>query len=144
MIAVAIVRIVQVAIDDVADVVAMRNRFVAAAGAVHMPRCVGCAGMAPGATAGVGRVHIQGVFVNAAVNRGEMQVAIVNVTHMVAVLNAGVPAAGAVRVVVMGMANWNRHQSSSDWGKEFTGESNSRACAKALKTRSLTWSSAKA
>lgn len=90
------VLVVQTAVDDVVDVVAVRHGFVAAAFAVNV------AGAIVGwvAAVGIGFVHFQSVFVIVAVVF-VVQMAIVQVVNVVVVFDGGVAAALAVNVVVM-------------------------------------------
>jgi hypothetical protein len=53
VVAVAVVRVVEVAVDEEVGVVAVRDGFVAAPGAVEVGRVVGTAGVSGGAGVGV-------------------------------------------------------------------------------------------
>jgi hypothetical protein len=68
IVAVVTVLVVQPTLDNVADVVAMRNRLVPTTRAVDVPGLVPAAARAAaGAAAGVGRVHFEGVFFHFAI-----------------------------------------------------------------------------
>ena len=102
VVTVVLVRMMQPSGDDVVDVVAVRDCFVAAAvavrvvGAVPVGRC--------GVAAGVLGVDLDDVLVDM-VAVGVMEVPVVEVVDVVAVLDGGVAAAGAVDV---GMLVMNR------------------------------------
>ena len=111
------VRVVQVAIDKVIDVVAMRHRFVAAAGAVdvsgfvaaagavYMSRFVAVAVMIWGADVRVGGADGDAVFIDVVAVR-MVQVAIVQVIDVAFVFDGGVAAASAVLVRVVGVVRF--------------------------------------
>ena len=64
IVAVAIVLVVQMAIDEIVDVIAMWNRFVSAVGAMDM-RCIVSAAIMPAGTGGWVRiVYIQCVLLD--------------------------------------------------------------------------------
>ena len=105
VVAVVAVRVVQVAIDEVVDVVAMRHRFVAAAGAVHVSRFVAAAVVFRRAGVRVGGTDGDDVFVNVVAMR-VMQVAVVQVINVAFVLDGGVAAVRAVLVVVVGVVRF--------------------------------------
>jgi hypothetical protein len=58
------VRMMKVAGDTVVDVIAVRNRLVAAAGAVDMARVMTAAAMVGGAVVGVGAGYLDYVLVD--------------------------------------------------------------------------------
>jgi hypothetical protein len=100
-------RVVQMAVDQVVDVVAMRYGLVAAARAVHVAGFVPGAAVGRGADRGVAGADLDHVLIDM-VAMGVVQVAVVQVVHVVAVAHGGMAAAGAVgvvvRVVVLGVA----------------------------------------
>jgi hypothetical protein len=112
VVAMVAVRVVKVAIDEIIDVIPVRHRFMAAVRAVFVRRFVSGAGMC-GTAVRVGRRHGNGVFVNRAIRGSVMKVTIVEVIHVVTVLDAGVPAGGAMLVgmVIVCM----RHRRRSVW-----------------------------
>jgi hypothetical protein len=99
VVAVVAVRMVQVPVDQVIDMIAVRDRFVAAAGAVLMGFVMLSAIVAGRAIAGVGAVHFQPMFFDPALAY-VMQVAVVQVVDMVVVLDRGMAAILAVLVSV--------------------------------------------
>ena len=101
VVAVVTVRMVQMAIDEVIDVVAMRHRFVAAAGAMHVAVAV----MVGGADVRVGGADGDGVFIDVVAVR-VVQVAVVQVINVAFVLDGGVAAACAVLVFVVGVVRF--------------------------------------
>lgn len=98
VIAVVAVLVVQPAVYDVVDVVAVRYGFVAAAFAVNMA----VTGLHGVAAVGISSVYIEAVFIIVAVVF-VVQVAVVDVVDVVAVFNGGMAAALAVNVLVVGM-----------------------------------------
>lgn len=96
------VRVVQVAIDQVVDVIAMGHRFVAAARAVDVATLMAAAAMVGRAGYWVLLVHRQGVFFNTMAGR-VVQVAVVEIVDVIAVLDGGVAAARAVVMIVIGV-----------------------------------------
>jgi hypothetical protein len=100
VIAVVSVGMVEVAIDQVVDVVAVRNRRMAAVGSVHMAFLVPAAVMGRGAAIGVGGIDLENVLIDV-VRMWMMQVSVVQVVHMTLVLNGQVATAGSMLVVVV-------------------------------------------
>ena len=99
VVAVIPVRVVQVPIDEVVDVVAVRNGFVPAVRAVDVSLVVPGAGVSGGAVrrvplADLDHMLIDVVFVDV------VQVPVVKVVDVAVVHDGGVPAVGAVHVVV--------------------------------------------
>jgi len=93
------VRVVQVAVDEVIDVITVRHRFVTATGAVDVSGFVAAAGVLRRADIRVGGGHLKNVIVHM-VPVGMVQMAVVQVIHMAVVDNGGVAAAGAMLMVV--------------------------------------------
>jgi hypothetical protein len=100
VVAVLAVRMVQVPIHEVIDVLAVRDRFVAAAGAVVMPLLMSAAIVFRSASIRVGRVDAQLVFLNNAAFL-MMQMSIVQVVDMVVVDDSRVAAVGTVLMGVI-------------------------------------------
>jgi len=103
VVAVAVVRVVQVATHEVIDVVSVRHGFVPTVGAVDMGGIVPGARMATGACLRVCRIHRQGVFFDRG-SGGVMKVAIVQIIDVAFVLNGGVPAVRTVLGVCLASA----------------------------------------
>jgi hypothetical protein len=99
VVAVVSVRVMQVTVDEVVDVVAVGDGFVATLWTVDVVRGVGAALVRGGAVGWIGRVHFEGVFIHMVVVH-VMQVAVVEVVDVVVVFDGGVSAAFAVDVVV--------------------------------------------
>jgi hypothetical protein len=99
VVAVVAVGVVQVPVHQVIDVVAVRHRLVAAAGAVAVVLRVLAAVVGGGAARGVVGADRQGVFLHPA-GAGVVKVPVVQVIDVALVVNAGVPAPGPVLVVV--------------------------------------------
>jgi hypothetical protein len=99
VVAVVAVRVVQVAVDQVVDVVAVRHRFVAAAGSMHMTGLVATAPVARCAGGRVGGADLDHMFIDMAFVQ-VVQVAVVQVVDMVTVAYRDMATARAVHVVV--------------------------------------------
>ena len=94
------VRVMKVAADVIIDVIAVRNRLVAAAGAVDMARVMTAAAMVGGAVVGVGARHLDHVLVHVTL-MGVVQVTVVQIVGVVAVAHGEVPLARPVLVSVV-------------------------------------------
>jgi hypothetical protein len=118
VVTVVAVRVVQVTVDQVVGMVAVRHLLVATAGAVLMAGVVTATIMLGRAARGVGRVHLQLMLLDVAA-RGVMQVAVVQVIGVVAVAEGRVAAAGAVLVRVSLVMGGHAQVSSllSRWGR---------------------------
>ena len=94
------VRMMQTAVNQIIDVIAMRHRLVAAARPVDMRRFVASA--ARGALIRVGRVDLDLVLIHMIAMR-MVQMAIVKVIDMAAVLDGRVSAARTMLMVMVSM-----------------------------------------
>lgn len=103
IVAVAAVRVVQVAVDAVVDMVAMRHRLMAAAGAVHMACRVPGAAVAGGAAVGVLARHLDHMLVDVIVVR-MMQVALMQEIGVAGMAHRWVAAARRVPVRMIGVS----------------------------------------
>ena len=98
-------RVVQVAIDEVVNVVAMRHGFVAATGTVDVSRFVAAAVVVRRAGIRVGGADGDAVFIDVVAVR-VVQVAVVQVINVAFVLDGSVAAACAVLVFVIGVVRF--------------------------------------
>jgi hypothetical protein len=128
---------VEMASDEVVDVVTVWHRFVAASGAVCVVRRVFAARVCGGAGRGVGGADIERALVHVPIVR-VVEVAVVEVVDVVAVLDGDVAAVGTVGVIVV-VVDSVAHPASFLWRGGFT---RSVAWSTAFLTRSRTWSSA--
>jgi hypothetical protein len=104
IVAVVAVLVVQVALDQVIDVVPMRDSLVAAAGAVLVPAVMLSAGVAGGAAGRVGGVDWQLVLLDS--SRADMvQVAVVQEIDMIVVLDGRVSTVRAMLMIVIGVVS---------------------------------------
>jgi hypothetical protein len=94
IVAVAVMRMVEMAVDPVVDVIAMRHRLVAAT------RAVGVIWLVPGAT---GRRHLDHVLVDMILMR-VVEMAVVQKIDMIAVAHRRMAAIGAMPVRVIGVS----------------------------------------
>ena len=98
----SLVRVVQASFHQIVGVVAVRHRLVAAVRAVPVPGLVAALVFAVRAGVRVAGADLQRVFFDHVVLTGRMvQVAVVQVVHMVAMLEGGVTAVGPMFVVVV-------------------------------------------
>ncbi|GAB4364608.1 MAG: hypothetical protein OHK0021_08420 [Bryobacter sp.] len=134
-----VVGVVQVAVHQIVNVVAVRYRNVSATGTVDMVRGVAGTSVAFCAIRWIGARHFQRVLVIVAFV-GVVQVAVVQVVHVVCVHNGLVAAAGAVNMFVF-FVNGMTHVFFAffNLGVGLL----SVAWARALKIRPTTWWSAK-
>jgi hypothetical protein len=101
VVAVAIVLVVQVAIDQVIDMVAVRDRRVSASGSVHVVGRVGRAGMSAGAGGWVVSRDLQDMLFDHSVEGRVMQVSIVEVVDMSIMFDCRMPAVFSVDMVMV-------------------------------------------
>jgi hypothetical protein len=102
IIAVAIMRVMQVAFDQIIGVVAVRHRFVAAAGTVHMAGHMAGAAMIGRAIFRIGRGDLDHVFVDV-IAVCMVQMSVMQVVHVIAVAYGGMAAPRLVPVRVIGV-----------------------------------------
>jgi len=101
-VAVRTVRVVQVPVDEVVDVIAVRHGGVATACAVHVAGLVPAAAVVRGALGRVLGAHGERVLLDGLAVL-VVQMAVVQIVDVAVVSDAGVAAAAAVRVRVMGV-----------------------------------------
>lgn len=103
VIAVVAMRMMQMAVDKIIDVITMRNRFVPAARPVDVVFVVAAAVVFRGAGRWIGFRDRQLVLLNTAIGVLVMQVTVVQVIDVPLMLDAGVLAVRAVLVVMVGV-----------------------------------------
>jgi hypothetical protein len=118
VVAVPGVRVMQVAGDEVVDVIAMRDRFVTATRAVDMALGVTIAAVRRRARGRIGRADLEDTLVDVAVMI-VVEVAIVKVIDVVAMTDSEVAAVGAVDVIVIRMSGV-AHDFFFPWSGEAT------------------------
>jgi hypothetical protein len=101
VVAVAIVLVMQVAIDQVIDMVAVRDRRVSASRSVHVVGRVGRAGMSAGAGGWVMSRDLQNMLFDHPVEGRVMQVSIVEVVDMSIMFDCRMPAVFSVDMVMV-------------------------------------------
>lgn len=135
VIAVTVVRMVQVALHQVVDMVTMRDRFMPTAFSMNVAGIMSRAGVIRCALVRVGFTDLKHVLVNVALVQ-RMQVAIVEIVDVTIVQDCGVTTAGAMRMIMI-FVNRVTHSSVLPFGSA----GDSLACASALNTRStMCWS----
>ena len=95
------VRMMQVTVDEIVNVISMRHSLMTATRTVDVIRIVATAGVGGGASVRVGVTHFHHVLFHLAILTNVMKVPVVQVVDVVAVLNAGVLAVGSVLVIVV-------------------------------------------
>lgn len=101
IVAVALVLMMQMAVHQIVDVVAMRYWFMSTSGSVNMPRFVTAANMTCGTTVRVGGRNFNDVLLNLCRSSLMVQMAVVQIVHMIAMQNAGVPTIYAMNMIVI-------------------------------------------
>ena len=101
IVAMVAVRMVQVAIDQVVDVVAVRHGLMPTVRAVNVAGGMTRAGVLRRADVGMGRVNLQHMFVNRAVGFHMVQVPVVQEIDVALVLDGRVPAVLTVLMIVV-------------------------------------------
>jgi hypothetical protein len=112
VVAVIAVRVMQVAVDQVVDVVPVRHGLVSASRTVHMIGVVPATSVLRRAPVWIGRRYLDGVLVDVIVMH-MMQMAIVEIVHVVAVANGCMPARWTVLVGVVGVLGAGGHSETS-------------------------------
>jgi hypothetical protein len=107
VVAVAVVRVVEMAVDQVIGVIAVRHAGMAAAGAMDVTGGVAGAPVVGRALGRIGRVDRDRAFVDV-IAVDLVQVAVVQVVDVAGVLDREVAAVGAVNMI-MGCVNGVRH-----------------------------------
>jgi hypothetical protein len=92
---------VQMTVDKIVDMVAVRNGLVSATWSVNVPALVAAASMTGGACVRIDRRDFERMLFDRTVGIHVVQVAIVQVVDVVFVLHCGMPAVGTVLVVVV-------------------------------------------
>jgi hypothetical protein len=99
IIAVPVVRVMQMTIDEIVDMIAVGDRFMPAARAMHVSRLMAAAHMVRRAAIRIDRRDRQHMFVHMAAMH-VMQMPIMKIVDMTVVLHSRMPAA---RAMLMGM-----------------------------------------
>lgn len=95
-------RVMQVAVDEVINMIPVRDGGMTAAGAMNMAGLVACAAVSGRAGIRVGRCNGNDMLINM-VAMGMMQMAVMQIIDMIAVTNSDVTTAGAVFMLVVGV-----------------------------------------
>ena len=95
-------RMVQMPVDEVIEMIPVRNGFVTAAGTMHMVCVVPRASVVSGAASRVGFVNVDRVLIDV-VLVGVMEVAVVKVVHVITMLHGGVATISPVLMAMFGV-----------------------------------------
>ena len=98
-------RVVQVAVDQIVDVIAVRHRLMSATGPMLVSRLMAFAAVLGRAAVGVGRRHFDHVLIDR-VCVWVMQMPIVQVIDMIAVAHRRVAAVRTMRMRVVGVVRF--------------------------------------
>jgi hypothetical protein len=101
VIAVALMLVMQVAIDQIIDVIAMRDGRVSTVRTMDVVCGMTAAGVATRAIVRMGGVDIERMLFNHSLRCLMVQMAIVQIVHMIAMLNGGMAALSTVNVFVI-------------------------------------------
>jgi hypothetical protein len=137
IITVVAVGMVQVTVDEIVHMVAMRDRFVTAARSMNVSSIMSGAAMVGRATIRILVAHFNPMFVHM-IGVRMVKMAIVEIIHVVAVPDRKMAAAGSMRVVVVGMM---RKIAGGHFDVLSLSQRRSPACATAFSTSLNTWSS---
>jgi hypothetical protein len=96
------VRMMEMAVHEVVHVIAVRHCFMPATRAVHVSWLMSPAAVAWRALVRVFRAHFDHMLIDM-IAMGMMEMAIVQVVHVVAMTNGGMATAGAVLMIVIGV-----------------------------------------
>jgi len=129
VVTVPIVLMMQVTIDDVTEVIAVGHGRMTTIRAMNMINRMSSAGVPSPAISRIRRIDFQPMFLNGTIRADMVQMPIMEVVHMVTVLDTCVAAAGAVGVVVLRVKGTAHSSSCSslDSGKCKPRPSNSSA-----------------
>jgi hypothetical protein len=105
VVAVVAMRVVQVAVDQIVDVIAVRHRLMSATGPMLVSRLMAFAAVLGRAAVGIGCRHFDHVLVDM-VCVWVMQMPIVQVIDMITVAHGGMAAVLAVRMCVIGVVRF--------------------------------------
>ena len=97
------VGMMQVAVDEVVDMIAMRNGFMSTTGAMHVAGLVASAGMSLRAFIGVCLADLDHVLFHATIGILMMQMSVVEVIGMAVVIHSRVAAVFAMLMIVVCM-----------------------------------------
>ena len=115
VIAMAVVWMMEVAVDQVVDVVAVRHRLVAAAGAVLMLGVVTAAAVLGSALGWVGVAHLDRMLIDVVAMRA-VEVPVVEIVEMTGMHDRGVATSRPVGMVVALIYLVSLHDSSGSAG----------------------------
>jgi hypothetical protein len=104
--------VMQVPIDQVVDMVAVRHRLVPASWTVHVPAVVPAAPVLRCASVRIGRRYLDGVLVNVILVQ-MVQMAVVEIVDVIAMANGSMPTRAAVLVRVVGVFDTGAHREAS-------------------------------
>jgi hypothetical protein len=138
IIAVIAVRMVQMAGDEIVDVVAMWDCFVAATGSVNVSRIMSGAAMVGRATIRILVAYFNPMLVHM-IRVGMVKMSIVEVIDVVGVPDSNMAAAGSMYVIVIGVM---RKIAAGHFDVLSLSQWFSPACAMAFLTSLNTWASA--
>ncbi|AMV35577.1 hypothetical protein VN12_26025 [Pirellula sp. SH-Sr6A] len=101
MIAVAVVRMVQVAIDQVIDVITVRDRFMTTTGAMNVVRSVSGTRMSACAVVWIRIADRQRMFLYAACTSRMMKMTVVQIVYVILMLDRGMSALSTMLMIVI-------------------------------------------
>jgi len=99
VVAVAAMRVMEMSVDEIVDVVAMRDGLVAATSSMPVSGIVTGADVAGCTSRRIGAAHFDHMLIEMIVVR-LMEVAVVKIVHVIAVLDGDMAATGSVNMVM--------------------------------------------
>lgn len=115
MIAVAVVRMVQVAIDQVIDVITVRDRFMSTTRAMNVVRSVSGTRMSACAVVWIRIVDRQRMFLHAACTSRVMKMTVVQIVYVILMLDRRMSALSTMLMIVIRvLMTHSRYYSSVD------------------------------
>ena len=128
VVAMVSVRMVEMPVDEVVEMISVGNGFVTTARAMHMVCVVPPACVVRGAASRVRLIHVDRVLIDV-VLVGVMEMAVVKVVHVIAMLHGGVAAIGSVLVAMLGVGFAGHDKAPSRWVIRWPSGAHARAPA---------------
>ncbi len=101
VVAMIAMRVMQAALDEIVDMIAVRRRFMSAAGSMHMARLMAFVPVLGGAAVRIAVADFDHMLVDALAVQ-TMQMSVMQIVDVVAMLHRNVTASGAVMMRVFG------------------------------------------
>ena len=120
------VRMVEMPVDEVVEMISVGNGFVTTARAMHMVCVVPPACVVSGAASRIRLIHVDRVLIDV-VFVGVMEMAVVKVVHVITVLYGGVAAIGPVLMAMLGVRFAGHDKAPSWWFIRWPSDAHAQA-----------------